>query len=96
MLRRGRHAGVVRFYGEPERILNGLVNHESLPPVSAAAEVIMLFGPGLEQLCCSASPRQMDLWERVGSGVELTALMREWHRRDEIVAMLQGGLVELS
>ncbi len=96
VLRRGCHAGVVRFYGEPDRILNGLVNHESLPPVSAAAEVIMLFGPGLEQLCCSASPTQMALWERVGTGAELTALMREGHRRDEIATMLRGGVVELS
>jgi hypothetical protein len=96
LLRRGRHAGVVRFYGESDRILNGLVNHESLPPVSAVAEMIMLFGPGLEQLCCSASPRQMALWDRVGSETELTALMREGHRRDEIAMMLQGGVVELS
>jgi hypothetical protein len=96
VLRRGRHAGVVRFYGEPDRILNGLVNHESLPPVSAKAEVIMLFGPGLERLCCSASPRQMDLWERVGSGEEVSALMREGYRRDEIAILLRGGVVELD
>jgi hypothetical protein len=96
VLRRGRYAGVVRFYGEPDRILNGLVNREGLPPVSAVAEVVMLFGPGLEQFCCSASVRQTDLWERVGSGVGLSAVMREGHRWDDVAMMLRGGVVELS
>lgn len=96
MLRRGRHAGVVMFYGEPDRILNALVNHERLLPVSDAAVVTMLFGPGLEGLCRPASQLEIALLARVGSGVELSVLMREGWRLEEIKAMLRAGFVEYA
>jgi hypothetical protein len=94
VVRRGRHAGIATFHGEPHRIVSALLDHKTLPQVSPEAEVIMLFGPGLERLCRAASSSEVALWERLTETVKLTALLREGHRPDDIKAMLHAGVAE--
>ncbi|MGD0666155.1 MAG: hypothetical protein ABSB23_01235 [Bryobacteraceae bacterium] len=92
-LRRGRHAGLVAFHGEPHAIIEALTQHQALPPVSAAATAI-LFAPGLEGLWRVASSREAALWEKLTMPVRFTSLARDGYRRDDIAAMLRIGFVE--
>jgi len=94
-LRRGSYGGMVVFHGEPHAIIEALEKHQALPPVSADVTTI-LFGPGLDRLCRVASPREVALWERLAAPVPLTSLLREGHSRNDLVAMLQAGILESS
>jgi hypothetical protein len=94
-LRRGRYAGMVAFHGESYAIIEALVKHQALPPVSADATTI-LFGPGLDRLCRVASPREVALWQKLTAPVPLTSLLREGHKRDDIAPMLRAGIVEFD
>ncbi|MFY9727185.1 MAG: hypothetical protein WB579_06640 [Bryobacteraceae bacterium] len=94
-LRRGRHAGLVAFYGEPHAIIEALVQHRALPPLSAAATAI-LFAPGLERLWRVASSRESALWEKLAVPVGFGSLLRDGYRRDDIAAMLRMGFVEFA
>jgi hypothetical protein len=94
-VRRGSYAGMVAFHGEPHAIIDALVKHQALPPVSADVTTI-LFGPGLDRLCRVASPREVALWERLSAPVPFTSLLREGHNRNDLARMLRAGIVELA
>lgn len=92
-LRRGCYAGMAAFHGEPYVIIEALLKHQELPPLTADATTL-LFGPGLDRLCRVASPREVALWQKLNVPVRYTSLLREGHDRNELVAMLQAGIVE--
>lgn len=94
-LRRGQHAGLVAFYGEPHAIIAALIQHQTLPPMSAVATAI-LFGPGLEDLWRVASSREVALWEMLTAPVLVTSLLRDGYSRGHLAAMLRMGLVEFA
>jgi len=94
VVRRGRHAGLAAFHAEPHQILAVPWDRKSLPPVLPEPKVIMLFGPGFEQLCRPASAGDMALWERLTAAVEVPTLWREGHRRDDVETLLRAGVVE--
>ena len=94
-LRRGRYAGAVRFYAEPRRLMDSLLKHEPLPPLSAEA-MTMLFGPGLEQLCRPASMDEVSLWDRLDAPVAVGALLKEGHQPETFKMLLNAGALEYS
>ena len=94
-LHRGRYAGMAEFHGEPHTIIAALTNHESLP-LDLANATTMLFGPGLENLCRVASHREAALWERLTTPVAITGLLREGYNQDDLVPMLQAGILEFD
>lgn len=93
VVRRGRYAGIVLFYGEPDPILDALLEHKPHPPVSPEAKAI-LFGPGLGRLYRTASTKELELWEGLAAPVEAAVLLREGYRREVIETMLRAGAVE--
>ena len=93
VLRRGRHAGIVFFHGEPEQILDALLEHNPLPPVSPHATPI-LFGPGLDRLCRPAELSEVELWEELTAPVAFVELLTNHSRRDAVEAMLRAGAIE--
>lgn len=94
-LRRGRYAGMAVFYGEPYAIIEALVKHRALPPVSSDVTT-MLFGPGLDRLCRVAAPREVALWQKLTAPIPLSNLLREGYSRDDLVPMLHAGIVEIA
>jgi hypothetical protein len=95
VLRRGRHAGMVAFYGDPHRIIEALVKHQPLPPAPSNVTT-MLFGPGLAQSCRMASQREVAIWQTLQTPVPFFTLLGEAYRRDELARMLQDGIVEFA
>jgi hypothetical protein len=93
-MRRGRHAGMVLFHGEPDAILSALLERRPLPPISSQA-MAMLFGPGLDRLCRTADAAEVELWERLAAPAAFSTLLWEGYRRDVIEAMLHGGVIEI-
>jgi hypothetical protein len=56
----GLHASLVWFHAEPEAVLRAL-HGAPLPPVGKPAYPV-LFGPGVPNLCRSATPEEVVLW----------------------------------
>jgi hypothetical protein len=94
-LGRGRYAAMVPFHGEPYAIIEALVKHQALPPVSADATTIV-FGPGLDRLCRVASPREVAVWRKLTAPYAFTSLLDEGYHRDDLASMLQAGIVEFA
>jgi hypothetical protein len=95
VLRRGRSAGIVFFHGRPDQILDALLEHSPLPPVSPQPTPV-LFGPGLDRLCRPASLNDVDLWEELAAPVAFVDLLTKTFRRDAIEAMLHAGAIEYA
>lgn len=93
-LRRGRFAGMVIFHGRPEDIIAAVLSNRPLPPVSPLDAVPVLFGPGLEGLWRTASPRETALWEMLASAVSPGVLKDRGYGHDDFAPMLREGLLE--
>jgi hypothetical protein len=94
-LRRGRYAGMAVFHGEPCAIIEAVMKHHALPPVSADATTL-LFGPGLDRLWRVASPGEVALWQKLTATVPFSSLIREGYDRDDLAPMLYAGIVEFA
>ena len=95
ILRRGRFAGIVHFYGEPQRVLNALAKGEPCPAVSAET-TSLIFGPGFDRLYRSASRTELALFERLKAPVAAATLFDEGFSRDTVQILLSGGVVEYA
>lgn len=93
VVRRGSHAGIPIFHGEPDQILHALLEHQPPPPLSPDARGI-LFGPGLEKLCRPASANELALWGRLANRVNLAALFQEGYKKEDLAEMLRAGAAE--
>ena len=94
MIRRGRFAGLTEFYSEPHLMMEALSNQRLFPPMSSVAEVTLLFGPGLEELCRPASPGEVILWEKVASPMNVSSLLQEGYRQIDIERLFIDGILE--
>ena len=63
-LQRGRSAGLVWFYAEPNHVLGSLLNHQLLPPLSSEG-IPIIFSSGIEGLYRRAVGDEANLWERL-------------------------------
>ena len=91
-VRRGPHAAMVAFYGEPSAIVQALVKNEGLPSMSADT-TNMLFGPGLDRLWRVASARETELWQRLAETTPLSAILSEGYSRGDLAPLLREGIV---
>lgn len=95
LLQRGRFAGVVRFYAEPQQVLSAFAKREPRPPISTDA-TSLLFGPGFDRLYTKAVARELALYERLQSLAPATQLIREGFDRETILRLLDAGVLEYA
>ena len=95
VLRRGRSAGVVHFYAEPEKVLNALLKREPCPAISSDTTTL-IFGPGLDRLYTRASSMEVALYDRLRSSVSTADLFAEGFTRETIERLLEGGVLEYA
>jgi hypothetical protein len=89
-LRRGLHAGMVFFHGDPDAILDALLTGKPLPPISRETNPI-LFSPGLEGLWRVASTIEVRIWDRLSVPSPSLVLLQEGFHRHAIESMLRVG-----
>jgi len=95
VVRRGRYAAMVAFYGEPSAIIEALVKNEASQPISVDT-TNMLFGPGVDRLCRVASTRETELWQRLTETMPIDGILGEGYSRDDLAPLLREGIVECS
>ena len=94
-LQKGRYAGLVRFYAEPEQVLNALVTGGPCPPLSGTITAL-IFGPGFDRLHRAASWNEVALYARLLLPVLVTDLLKESFKRETIQELLKGGAAEFA
>ncbi len=95
VVRRALHAGMVHFNGEPDLILEALLERKPLPPFSPHVTALLV-APGLQPLCRIASPQENELWARLSEPTPAAALVRDGCPRDVIETMLHAGALEYA
>lgn len=95
LLGRGRYAGVVHFYAEPERVLTALLKREPCPAISSDVTTL-IFGPGLDRLYTRASWSETAIYDRLQSSASVGELFAEGFTRETIARMLEGGVLEYA
>jgi len=94
-IRRGRYAGLVHFYGEPERILNALLRREEYPTISSEI-TRLIFGPGFDRLYTRATSNELALYDRLASPAATITLSGEGFARETIQRLLNAGVIEYA
>jgi hypothetical protein len=91
LLHRGSHAELVRFYTDLDRLLNAIHNEEPLPdrPV-----MLILFSPGLPQLCIEAAPEAMSVWEALATATSVRTMLDQGHSLATLEGLLSHGGIE--
>jgi hypothetical protein len=95
MVRRAPHAGMVHFNGEPQLILEALLERKPLPPFSPHVTALLV-APGLQPLYRVASPHENELWARLTEPTAAPALVQVGCPRTVLETMLQVGALEYA
>lgn len=94
-LRRGRYAGLVEFYAEPQRLLESLQKRKPLPPLSSEITAMFL-SPGVEQFCHAPSADEVELWDTLEIPHSVSALLSQRHEQDTLKRLLNYGIIEYA
>jgi hypothetical protein len=96
VIRRGRYAGKVEFYGNPETVMEALSAGRPLPPVADEVQGVLMFGPGIDGLYRPVSRPELALWEALTLRRRVSALLGEGHERASIAKAMLDGVVEVA
>jgi hypothetical protein len=94
ILRAARHAAIVHFHAEPDRLFEAINTAAPLPPVAAEPVVSILFAPGLDSLSRIATADEIGLWNRLPS--TLAALLDAGHALDTMESLAAAGALDAS
>ena len=92
VLGRGSHAELVRFYTDLDHLPNAVQNHEPLPDEPI---MLVLFSPGLPQLCTEPSPEEVSIWEALATPASVRTLLDQ-HSLTTLQELLSHGAIEYT
>ncbi len=98
ILRVGRHAALVHFHAEPNRLFEAIGTAAPLPPVAAQPVVSVLFAAGLDNLSRGASGIEVALWARLCGSIPptISAVLAEGYAPDMIEPLAAVGALDAS
>jgi len=94
-LRQGRHAALVRLYLEPGRLLESMQTRRPLPPLSSEPMVLM-FSPGLPQLCNVPSQEEIATWEALEAPASVETLLAVNVSPKTLARLLEQGTIDYA
>ena len=94
-LRQGRHAALVRLYVDPELLIESMQTRKPLPPLSSEALVLM-FSPGLPQLCNAPSEEEIATWEALDAPASVGTLLSLNISQETLTQLLEQGTIEYA
>ena len=93
MLRSGRHAALVSFFADPDRLLAALEGESALPPLSTTQWPVLV-APGMPGLARPADAAELALWQALDEPSPVAVLQRQGHSRGAIESFLASGAAE--
>jgi len=94
-LRHGRHATLVRLYVDPSLLIESMQTRKPLPPLSSEP-LILMFSPGLPQLCNVPSEEEIATWEALDAPAPVRALLRLNISQETLARLLEQGTIEYA
>jgi len=95
VVRRGSHAGLVLFHGEPNPVLAALLPPAPYLTLSRGVRALLV-APGSLPSCRVASPHDQDLWMRLSGPAAVATLLQAGTPRKVIESMLHIGALEYA
>jgi hypothetical protein len=74
-----------------DHLLNAVHNEEPLP---ARPVMLILFSPGLPQLCIEAAPEAMSVWEALATATSVRTMLDQGHSLATLEGLLSHGAIE--
>jgi hypothetical protein len=94
-LRHGRYAALVRLYVDPSLLIESMQTRKPLPPLSSDPLVLM-FSPGLPQLCNAPSEEEIAAWEALDAPVSVGTLLSLNISPETLARLLEQGAIDYA
>ena len=94
-LRRGSHAALVRLYLDPSLLLESMNTRKPLPPLSSEPMVLM-FSPGLPQLCNEPTEEEIAIWEELDTPASVGTLLSLNVAPKTLAQLLKQGTIDYA
>ncbi|HKB65462.1 MAG TPA: hypothetical protein VKC61_06360 [Pyrinomonadaceae bacterium] len=94
-LRHGRHATLVRLYLDPSLLIESMQTRKPLPPLSTEPLVLM-FSPGLPQLCNAPSEEEIATWEALDAPASVGTLLSLNISPETLAGLLEQGTIDYA
>ena len=94
-LQQGRYASLVRLYLEPSLLIESMQTRKPLPPLSSEA-VVLMFSPGLPQLCNTPAPEEIVVWEALYEPAPVKTVLSLNVSSTTLERLLQQGTIDYA
>jgi len=94
-LRRGTHAALVCLYVDPSLLLESMQTRKPLPPLSSEP-IVLMFSPGLPQLCNAPSEEEIAVWEALDAPASVGTLLSLNVSPKTLARLLRQGTIEYA
>jgi hypothetical protein len=94
-LRHGRYAALVRLYVDPSLLIESMQTRKPLPPLSSDPLVLM-FSPGLPQLCNAPSEEEIATWEALDAPAPVGTLLSLNISPETLARLLEQGAIDYA
>jgi len=94
-LRRGKHAALVCLYVDPSLLLESMQTRKPLPPLSSEP-IVLMFSPGLPQLCNAPSEEEIAVWEALDAPASVGTILSLNVSPKTLAGLLRQGTIEYA
>jgi hypothetical protein len=94
-LRRGSHAALVNLYVDPSLLIESFKTRKPLPPLSSQP-LVLIFSPGLPQLCFAPSEEEVATWEALDAPAAVATLLSLKIAPSTLEGLLTQGAIEYA
>lgn len=94
-LRRGKHAALVCLYVDPSLLLESMQTRKPLPPLSSEP-VVLMFSPGLPQLCNTPSEEEIAIWEALDAPASVGTVLSLNVSSKTLARLLRQGTIDYA
>ena len=92
-LRQGKYAAIVRLYVEPSLLIESMQTRKPLPRLSSEP-IVLMFSPGLPQLCKAPSQEEVAIWEALEAPASVERLLGLKVSPKTLARLLKQGTIE--
>lgn len=95
-LRQGRYAALVCLYMDPSLLIESMQTRKPLPPLSSEPIVLIMFSPGLPQLCNEPSEEEIAIWEALDAPASVGTLLSLNVSPKTLARLLKQGTIDYA
>jgi hypothetical protein len=94
-LRQGKHAALVCLYVDPGLLIESVQTRKPLPPLSSEP-IVLMFSPGLPQLCNEPSEEEIAIWQALDVPASVGTLLSLNVSPETLAQLLTQGTIDYA